>query len=111
MKNCKKLLDFYLSENDLKILKTEIPDKWKFLPIKLDYPYEYFNSIDDFQKLVNKLKKGDFFSKLKKDYPSEEEIEKTKQSFKLFNIKNGEELTQLYLKVMFHYLHECMKFL
>ena len=23
----------YLGENDLKILKTEIPDKWKFMPV------------------------------------------------------------------------------
>ena len=46
----------YMGENDLKILKTEFPDKWKYLTTKLAYPYEYFNSIDDDQKPVNILK-------------------------------------------------------
>ena len=57
----------YRGENDLKILKTGFPDKWKYLTKKLAYPYEYFNSIDDYQKPVNNLKKEHFFSKLKKN--------------------------------------------
>ena len=60
-----------MGENDLKILKTEFPDKWKYLIKNLAYPYEYVNSIDDYQKPVNSLKKEDFFSKLKNDYPSD----------------------------------------
>ena len=39
-----------------------------------------------------------FFSKLKNDYPSDKEIERTKETIKLFFIEIGEELTQLYLK-------------
>ena len=72
------LLD-YMRENDLKILKTGFPDKWKFLTKKLAYPYEYFNSIDDYQKPVDNLKKKDFFSKLKNKCPDVEEIERTKK--------------------------------
>ena len=34
---------------------------------------------------------------MKNDYPSDEEIERTKEIIKRFNIKNG-ELTQIYLK-------------
>ena len=49
------LLDYM--GDDLKILKTEFPDKWKYLTKKLAYPYEYFNSIDDHQKPVDNLKK------------------------------------------------------
>ena len=30
----------YMGENDLKILKTGFPDKWKYLTKKLAYPYE-----------------------------------------------------------------------
>ena len=56
------------------------------------------NSIDDYQKPVDNLKKEDFFSKLKNDYSSDKEIERTKEIIELFDIKNGEELTQLYLK-------------
>ena len=44
-----------MSENVLKTLKTEFPDKWKYLNKKTAYPYEYFNSIDDYQKPVNNL--------------------------------------------------------
>ena len=67
----------YIGENDLEILKTGFPDKWKYLTKKLAYPYEYFNSIEDYQKLVVDLKKEDFFSKLKNGYPDDEEIERT----------------------------------
>ena len=87
-----------MGENDLKILKTGFPDKWKGLTKKLAYPYEFFNCIEDYQKPVNNLKKEDFFSKLKDKCPDDEEIERTKEFIKIFNIKNGEELTEIYLK-------------
>ena len=79
-------------------MKKEFPDKWQYLNKKLAYPYEYFNSIDDYQKPVDNLKKEDFFSKLKIDYPDDDEIARTKEIIKLFSIKNGEELTILYCK-------------
>ena len=88
----------YMGENDLKILKSGFPDKWKNLTKKLAYPYEYFNSIDDYQKPVDNLKKEDFFSKLKNECPDDEEIERTKEIIEKFDIKNGEELTEIYLK-------------
>ena len=87
-----------MGENDLKLLKTRFPDEWKYLTKKLAYPYEYLNSIEDYQKPVNNLKKEDFFSKLKNKYPDDEEIERTKEIIKIFNIKDGEELTEIYLK-------------
>ena len=87
-----------LDQNDFKILKKEFPDKWQYLNEKLAYPYEYFNNIDDYQKPVDNLKKEDFFNKLKNDYPDDDEIERTREIIKLFNIKNGEELTRLYCK-------------
>ena len=67
--NIKELEDAllnYMGENDLKLLKTEFPDKWKYLAEKLAYPYEYFTCIDDYQKSVDNLNKEDFFSNLKK---------------------------------------------
>ena len=88
----------YMGENDLKILKTGFPDKWKYLTKKLAYPYEYFNSIEDYQKPVDNLKKEHFFSKLKNKCPDDEEIERTEEIIKIFDIKNGEELTEIYLK-------------
>ena len=91
------LLD-YIGENDLKILKTEFPDEWKYLIKKLAYPYEYFNSIEDYQKPVNNLENRDFFSKLKNKCPDDKEIDRTREIIKNFNIKDGVELTELYCK-------------
>ena len=87
-----------LDEDDFKILKKKFPDKWQYLNKKLEYPNEYFNSINDYQKPVNNLKREDFFSKLKNDYPDDDEIERTREFIKIFNIKDGEELTKLYCK-------------
>ena len=75
-------------------MKTEIHDKWKNSIKKLAYPCEYFNSLDDYQKPVDNITKEGSFSKLKTDYRSDKEKERTKEINKLFIIKNGEELTQ-----------------
>ena len=83
----------YMGEKDLKLLKTEFPDKWKSLTKKLAYAYEYFKTIDDYQKPVDNLKKENFFNELKNDYPSDKEIGRTKEIIEVFDIKNGEELT------------------
>ena len=56
-------------------MKTEFPENWKKVTKKLAYPYEYFNSLDDYQKPVDKLRKEDFFSKLKNKCPSDKKIE------------------------------------
>ena len=87
-----------LDEDDFKILEKEFPDKWQFLNKKLAYPYQYFTSINDYQKPVDNLKKEDFFSKLKNECPDDDAIERTKQIIKLFDIKNAGELTKLYCK-------------
>ena len=76
-----------LDEDDFKILKKEFPDKWQFLNKKLAYSYQYFNSIDDYQKPVDSFKKEDFFSKLKHKCPDDEEKERTEEIIKLFDSK------------------------
>ena len=98
IKNLEESLLNYMGENDIKILKIGFPDKWKFLTKKLADPYEYFNSVNDYKKPVNKLKKEHFFSKLKNICPDDEEIQRTMDIIKKFKIKNGEELTEIYLK-------------
>ena len=55
-----------MDENGSKIFETEFANEWKYITRKLAYPYEYFESIDDYQKPVDNLQKEDFFSKLKK---------------------------------------------
>ena len=56
----------YMGENDLKNLKTEFPEKRRYLTKKLAYPYEFFSCIEDYQKSVENIKKEDFFSKFEK---------------------------------------------
>ena len=98
IENLEEALLNYMGENDLKILKRGFPGKWKYLTKKFAYPYEYFNCIDDYQKRVNNLKKEHFFCKLKNKCPDNEEIQRTMDIIERFNIKNGEELTEIYLK-------------
>ena len=86
----------YKGENDLKVLKEGFPDEWDYLTKKLTYPFDFFNSIDDYQKPIDHLRKADFFSKLEIECP--EEIQRTMVKIKRFIIKNGEELTEIYLK-------------
>ena len=70
-----ELLNIYISDSDLKFLRAKFPDNWKFLNKKLTVPYDYFNSIDDYQKPDKNLKRRDFSSSLKKTYRGDKEIE------------------------------------
>ena len=79
-------------------IKNWISWQMEYLTKKLAYPYELFNSIKDYQKPVDNLKRKDFISKLKNKCPDHEQIERTKEIFKIFDIKNGEKLTEIYLK-------------
>ena len=88
----------YKGENDLKILKTGFPDKWKDSTKKLAYLNVHFININLYQKPVDNLKKEDFFCKLKNESPSDEEIEKSKEIIEKFNTGNGEGLTEIILK-------------
>ena len=63
---------------------------------KLAYPYEYLN-LDNFQEPLN-LTLEDFWSTLKQTTPSLEEINRTQENIKKYDLKNGQELTMLYLK-------------
>ena len=50
-----EVLPSYMGENDLKILKPGFHDLCKYLTRKFAYPYEYFNSVDDYQKPFDNL--------------------------------------------------------
>ena len=92
------LVEKTLDNDEFNFLKKEFLDKWEYLNKKLAYPHEYFNNINGYKKPVDNLKKESFFSKPKNKYPDDEEIERAKEIIKIFDIKKGEELTQLYLK-------------
>ena len=87
-----------LNLDDFVILKKEFADKWQYLNKELAYPYDYFNNIDEYKKPVDILKKEDFFSKLKNKCLEDDEITRTKEIIKVFDIINGEEITRLNLK-------------
>ena len=90
-----KLLDI----NVFVILKKEFPDKWQYLNKNIAYRCEYFSNIDDYKKPVDNSQREDIFSKSKNNCPEGDEITRTKEIIKIFDIKNGEELTKLYLKI------------
>ena len=64
---------------------------------KLAYPYEYLN-LDNFQEPIN-LTKEDYWSTLTQSYPSDDDIKRTQELINKSKIKNGRELTMLYLKM------------
>ena len=98
IKKLEEALINFMGENDLKLLKTEFPDKWKYLTKKLANRYEFFNCIEDHIKPLDNLRKEDFISKLKNNCPDDEELEPTREVIEVFDIKNGEEPTQVYLR-------------
>ena len=63
---------------------------------KLAYPYEVF-SFSIFQEPLN-LTKEDFWSTLKQTRPPDEEINRTQEIIEKYDIRNGQELTMIYLK-------------
>ena len=60
-------------------MKKDFLDKGQYINEKLAYQYEYFKSIDDYEKPVDNSKKEDFFSKLKNKRPSDDKIQGTKK--------------------------------
>ena len=64
---------------------------------KLAYPYEVFTH-NNFQEPLN-LSPEDFWSTLKQTTPPDEEINRIQEIIKKFNVRNGQEITELYLKM------------
>ena len=60
----------------LRSLKTDFPDKWKYINQDFAYPYESFTSIGDCREHFKNLKEEVFFSKLKNKCPNDKEKEK-----------------------------------
>ena len=104
---CLRFLDSYrfLSSSLDKLVKSldsfPIMDenglKDKLFKKKLAYPYEYLN-LDNFQEPLN-LTKEDYWSTLTQSYPSDDDIKRTQELIYKIKIKNGRELTMLYLKM------------
>ena len=90
-----------LKDEDYIHLKRQFPNHWMLLKNKLAYPYEFYKTIEDYEKPIEELLKAGnekYYSKTKNKIPDQEEINRTNEITKLFNIKNGRELTELYNK-------------
>ena len=55
-------------------------------------------TLDNFDKPLN-LTKEDYWSTLTQSYPSDDDIKRSQELIDKTNIKNGQELTMLYLKM------------
>ena len=62
----------------------------------------------NFQEPLN-LTKEDFWSTLKQTTPPDEESNRTQETIKKFHIKNGRDLTMLYLQMYFLQLADVFK--
>ena len=90
-----------LKDNDYIHLKRHFPNHWKLLKNKLADPYEFYKTLEDYERPIQELLesgKEAYFSRTKNRIPDQEEIDKTNKIIRLFDIKNGRELTELYNK-------------
>ena len=90
-----------LEDDDYIHLKRNFPNHWMLLKNKLAYPYEFYKTLEDYEKFIEELLKSGkeaYFIKTKNKIPDKEEIDRTNEIIKLFNIKSGRELTELYNK-------------
>ena len=82
----------------LKILKTENPDEWKHLNKKLPYLMNTLKVSMIIKSLVRACKKKSSSVNWKTNVPVIKKWKEQEETIEKFNIKNGEELTQLFLK-------------
>ena len=90
-----------LKDEDYIHLKKHFPNHWMLLKNKLAYPYEFYKTLEDYERPIEDLLKAAneaYFSKTTNKIPDQKEIDRTNTIIKLFNIKNGKELTELYNK-------------
>ena len=90
-----------LKDDDYIHLKKHFPNHWMLLKNKLAYPYEFYKTLEDYERPIDVLLKAGneaYFSKTANKIPDQKEIDRTKEIIKLFNIRNGRELTELYNK-------------
>ena len=90
-----------LNDSDYIHLKNHFPDHWMLLKNKLAYPYEFYKTLEDYEKPIGELLRAGkeaYFSKTANKIPDQKEINRTNEIIKIFNIKNGQELTELYCK-------------
>ena len=88
------------NDQDYIHLKRHFPNHWMLLKKKLVNPYEFYKTLEDYEKTIEELLKSGkeaYFSKTKNKIPDQEEIDRTNEIIKFF-IKNGRELTKLYNK-------------
>ena len=90
-----------LKDVDYIHLKKHFPNPWMLLKNKLANPYEFYKTLEDYEKPIEQLLESGneaYFSKTKNKIPNQKEIDRTNEIIKLFKIKNGRELTELYCK-------------
>ena len=90
-----------LKDEDYIHLKRHFPNRWMILKKKIAYPYEFYKTLQDYEKPIGELLKAGneaYYSKTKNEIPDQDEINRTNEIIKLFNIKNARELTELYNK-------------
>ena len=101
-----------LSKDAFIYLKQEFGRNCKVFKKKMAYPYDFYQSKEDYEKPIIQLQelgKEAYYSNLNDDYPDRNEIDRTNQFIDVFKIKNGRELSQLYNEANVIFIAECFE--
>ena len=88
-------------DEDYVILKEQFQENYHLFTKKLAYPYDYFETIEDYEKDINFSTEKDYYSKLNNKMPSSIEIQKTNEIIKKLGIKNGRQLEFIVKQILF----------
>ena len=106
------------SLDDFPIMKKVLGESFdKILTTKLAFPYEYFNTSEDDSKVLL-LTKKDFYSHIRQGYPTDEEINRTFEIIKKYNLKTKKDFLMFYNKldtllladIMNQFNNSCMEY-
>ena len=79
-----------LTDNQFVYLKNEFDSNWNLFTEKMAYPYKYFKSNEDYERLIEELidlSKEVYYNTLHKKYPNQVGMERTNNLIELLNIK------------------------
>ena len=66
-----------LKDGNFIFLKEQFRENYHLFTKKIAYPYDYFETLEGYEKNINLLTEKDYYSKLNKEMPSSEEIQRT----------------------------------
>ena len=86
-----------LNDKDKFITREHVSDNFELMKYKVSFPYEFITKENIYNKELPSIE--NFYSSLKLDKISEEDYDKTLETYKKLNCKNIKEYLDIYLKL------------